>query len=325
MTEAYLRWQKWLRGCSLLDTLSPDGVLELLSRVDATRARLSSLRDRRDRVAGIQRDIQEIGELVVSLAKKHDVPSDGDRPSTLVAAIAELALRLEKAQRELQEKKDDLQALNQAEERQNQEARHLDKAREDLSNLLHFGGTDDSEEFRRRTSIYNERKECERRLENHRTILRRLFGPDADLTTPRAEIDGRTVEPLQEAVHETEQSITDTESRRDGLRDEAVRVEQELAALSTSEEASALRAEREQRREELQRVAGQWAKFTVALGMLRLAREQYERERQPKVVQEAERFFSKVTGGRYTGLRAPVGESTINVIPLPVRRRNPLN
>lgn len=48
--------------------------------------------------------------------------------------------------------------------------------------------------------------------------------------------------------------------------------------------------------------------------MLRLAREQYERERQPKVVQEAERFFSKVTGGRYTGLRAPVGESTINVI-----------
>lgn len=102
-------------------------------------------------------------------------------------------------------------------------------------------------------------------------------------------------------------------------------MEQELAALSTSEEASALRAEREQLREELQTVAGQWAKFTVALGMLRLAREQYERERQPKVVQEAERFSSKVTGGRYTGLRAPVGESTINVIPLPVRRRNPLN
>ena len=77
--------------------------------------------------------------------------------------------------------------------------------------------------------------------------------------------------------------------------------------MSTSGEASALRAQREELRQELREIAGQWAKYSVALGMLRLARERYERERQPKVVQEAAYFFSKVTRARYTGLRAPVG------------------
>ena len=309
--EARAGWQQWLRERELAETLSPDGVLELFSRVETARVSLSSLRHWQGRIAGIRRDIQEIGELVAPLAKKHGVSVEIDQSFTLIPAIDELSRRLEGAQRALQMQEANRQSLVEAEERLIQDKRRLEKAGEDVAGLLQLGGTDDPEEFRRRASVHRDRQWFEQDSEKRQTALRRLFGPDADLVALRVEIYGRTVVALQEGVQETEQALSEAESDRDALRDEAVRVDQELAALSTSAEASALRAQRENLREELHEIAGQWAKYSVALGMLRLARDRHERERQPRVVQEAAHFFSRVTQERYTGLRAPVGESTI--------------
>ena len=46
---------------------------------------------------------------------------------------------------------------------------------------------------------------------------------------------------------------------------------------------------------------------------LEKTRHKFERERQPSVIRHAQEFFSTVTGQRYTGLYAPLGEQTISV------------
>jgi uncharacterized protein YhaN len=47
--------------------------------------------------------------------------------------------------------------------------------------------------------------------------------------------------------------------------------------------------------------------------LLSRAREKFQKERQPGVIQHAQHFFSIVTGGRYPRLYAPMGEHSITV------------
>ena len=108
-----------------------------------------------------------------------------------------------------------------------------------------------------------------------------------------------------------EQSREETELKRDRLREESVLAANELAELSTSDEASDLMAKRETLVEELRELGSQWSKYSLALMMLRKARNHHEEERQPQVIQTASEFFKSVTRDRDRGLRSPVGKSEI--------------
>ncbi len=52
----------------------------------------------------------------------------------------------------------------------------------------------------------------------------------------------------------------------------------------------------------------------MAVKLVDLARERYERDRQPQVVRVASEVFSAITKGRYTDVRVPFGESRITVV-----------
>ena len=101
------------------------------------------------------------------------------------------------------------------------------------------------------------------------------------------------------------------ESKRDNLRENSILTYKELAELGSSDEASDLMSKRETFLEEIRDLGTQWSRYSLALFMLRMARNHHERERQPQVVQTASEFFREITGDRYTGLRAPAGEPVI--------------
>lgn len=119
------------------------------------------------------------------------------------------------------------------------------------------------------------------------------------------------------------------------LADEAARAEQRLAELGArldrwKERKGQLAAEcdklvegsehgeRRERQEELlarfRDEASQWAVYAFAAGLLRLARETYERERQPGVLRQASDHFRRMTEGRYERIVAPVGEQRLAAI-----------
>jgi uncharacterized protein YhaN len=53
----------------------------------------------------------------------------------------------------------------------------------------------------------------------------------------------------------------------------------------------------------------------VALALLAETRRRYERDRQPQVLRDAERYFAEITDGRYTRILAAPGEETVRVEP----------
>ena len=244
-------WTAWLRERDLVETMSADGVLDLFSRVDAARSSLSNQRERQRRVSAIERDIQEISDLVILLAANHGVSIDAQQSTTIVPAIDELSSRLEKAQGERGTREADQTSLNEAGERLDLERRRLQKARDDLKDLLLLADTDDTEVFRRLGAVQDEYQDYQYKLEGHKTTIQRVFGSKADQEALRTEIGDRSPIALEESVREIQQSLEDAEMKRDGLREESVLAGNNLEELGTSDEASDLMAKRETLVEEL--------------------------------------------------------------------------
>ena len=87
-----------------------------------------------------------------------------------------------------------------------------------------------------------------------------------------------------------------------------------MSQLTSEEESSALRVRKNTLTEELQANALEWSKLTLAEELLRRTRLKFEEDRQPGVIQHAQKFFTTITDQRYDRLYAPIGEQRVTVI-----------
>jgi len=100
-------------------------------------------------------------------------------------------------------------------------------------------------------------------------------------------------------------------------------VETVMRQLRDEETSSALRGRRNLLLEQLREAARTWSTLRLAEALLQHARQKFEQERQPSVIQHAQRFFTMVTNHRYERLFAPLGEQTITVIDSTGREKSP--
>ena len=87
--------------------------------------------------------------------------------------------------------------------------------------------------------------------------------------------------------------MAEIDSRRHDLAEQRGQVRTQLGQLASAEEASELRAQREVLQERLHTHAMAWSKYTLASAILQRTRQQYEQERQPGVISQAEKFFTR--------------------------------
>ncbi|MCI0860147.1 MAG: hypothetical protein J4N81_15570, partial [Chloroflexi bacterium] len=87
-----------------------------------------------------------------------------------------------------------------------------------------------------------------------------------------------------------------------------------LSQLTNEEESSVLRVRKNVLLEELREHAREWSKLTIAEELLTRTRRKFEKERQPEVIQQAQKFFATITDQRYDRLYSPIGEHTYTVV-----------
>ena len=293
-------------------------MVDFLGRVETARVKAEQVRDGRRRVAAIEVDIRQFREKVEPLAQCHDVPLDPADYGMLAQAADDLIRRLEAAQTSYNNRE---QAREQAEEdRQHLDgrSRRLEAVEQELRSLLLAGGTEDPEEFRRRSRIEEERETLELQRDEHRRSLERLSGPGERYEAFCSELKTADLDRLREESSRLAECRNEIDGRRNTLREERGGIDTELARLTGEEESSALRARRNTLAEQLQEQARQWSRLTIAEALLEKTRQKFERERQPSVVQHAQDFFTRVTGQRYSRLFSSVseqnGQQSITVI-----------
>ena len=307
------QWQDWLLAHHVPEGLSPAATLEFLAQAETARASRNEVERMRDRIKAIENDITEFHDQLAPLAAAHGIPLDGYNRGRLGAPADNLIQRFDLVRSQVAERDQarrqnelDLEQLQQRERR----LKHLERERRDL---LKAGDTEDAEEFRRRVRQQKERLAWEGRQDECLRNLRRLSGPNRCLDDFRAALAATDRSQLRQATLDLEEEQTGLEERRNAWREELGGIDNELEQLAGEEESSRLRIQRNILMEQLQDCAAEWSKLTLAEVLLDRTRQKFERERQPNVINHAKTFFSGITGHRYSGLFAPVGQRTITV------------
>lgn len=124
-------------------------------------------------------------------------------------------------------------------------------------------------------------------------------------------------------LSELQSTLAGLEEELQRLLEDMAALKNEMTALETGEELARARQQREMLRESLAEAARRWQTAVLARGLLDLAREKHERERQPAVLAQASEYIGPMTGGCYTRVVAPVGAAQMLEVEEPGGRRVP--
>ena len=311
--EAGGEWRQWLADRNLRPTFSPETVTDLRGRVELARTHLGNVRTWQERIRAIGKDISGYTEDVVPLAQQFGIPFDESDART-IAAAADRLIELDAAVAERVRERAEAQAsLDRAERNLGERKEELSESERALVDLLQSGGAADAEDFRRRADSYTERVDLETKRNDIRGRLQRLSGP-GDAFEAFMERLGETdlqaiSDAIREATEDGDHCAADVE-RLSTVRGEA---QAELRRLTSEEESSRLRMERNQLLEQIQGHAREWAVCAIAGNLLKEAQSKFERERQPDVIRHSQGFFGRITQERYQTVFSPLDRSEIHV------------
>ena len=172
-----------------------------------------------------------------------------------------------------------------------------------IRKLLAEADAPSESEFFRRAEIFNRRQKV-------LTELDRI--PSGKVVTNDSELSAIDhVDP--DTFREAKQALADTVQRLETARTQVGRLEERIATLSRSEERSRARSRQETIVARVDEASEKWAVLTLCRTLLDETRRVYESDRQPEVLQHASRFFSQMSGQRWSRIIAPLGSDQLVV------------
>ncbi len=188
----------------------------------------------------------------------------------------------------------------------------LSAAKEAITNLLNGADCENPDQFRELAIQTEIRQRLERDLNAVKTTAPDLFGPHASEID--ASLERAKPEQLQAELIALEEQLKQTGEKRDAALSQAGEVTAALKRLETEAEVARLHARIDELTEQLRDEARQWSVLTVARSLLDQTREEFQEQRQPSLLLAASGYFSKMTLGRYSGVRAVIGEERFEAI-----------
>ena len=316
-------WEAWLGERGLRTTFNPEAMGELRGQVELGRNQFSEVRNWRQRISAIQEDIGSFTAMVASLASSFEVefdPGDGQAVAAAADSLIDLHGRVAQRVRDRSSAADELQAA----ERELQERyKQLSGAEAEMARLLQSGGATDAEHFRRRAERFRQRTELGDRKREAAGRLQRISGPGEHLQSLKERLESTDLQSILARINEVRDELVEADDEIQALSTERGGIRSDLDRLTGEEESSGWRMERHLLLEQIRGHGRDWVIRTLVHRLLETAQNKFERERQPGVVRHAERFFERITGGRYPQVYAPLGERTIIVTDDSGRRKSP--
>ncbi|MDP6272407.1 MAG: AAA family ATPase [Dehalococcoidia bacterium] len=188
----------------------------------------------------------------------------------------------------------------------------LNKAKDGIAVLLGGAGCESPEGFRELAAQSENRRRLESELEALKRTAPDLFGEHAfeiDSALERSQPD--QLEAERQAFDE---KVTQMGEERDAAVSRAGEVTAALRSMETEAEVARLHSRIDEITEQLLEDARRWSVLTVARSLLNQTREEFQEQRQPSLLQAASRYFNRLTLGRYTSVRAVIGEERFEVL-----------
>lgn len=320
--ELQSRWTGWKHQTGVPENLSPQGVLDFFERIRAGRERLRTLEEIESDLERIEREIQDwesrgreaLG--LVGLADESVREALIDRVATLTRQVAD-----ERRSRERAESLDE--TIHRRSLQMEQGRRKVLATEEQMRALLAEAGANDEADLRRRAGIYHRRRELRGDLRECELQLVARLGEGEPAGALRAEVVRGATAEWHEAAGQADRNIQDFQAQYEAaIRDHhSARLAREAVenvadVVTIAQELTSLEAE-------LAEATREWRIHALAQGLIRETLIEFERTRQPAVLEEASRVFERVTGGRYVRVVQRAGLGTFDVMDAAGGRRAP--
>jgi len=305
LAEQQGAWQDWLAERGFQTTLTPDTAREAMAIVNQAWERIQTLEKLNVESDRHHQSCAVITAQTQGLLASLDHPlSPTAQVDAVIASLAEASEENDKRQVAVteQRKQEDktASALGRAEERRA-------KAQDQMAALLQGQGATDAEELRARIGVARQRQEAQAVRDQGLKNLRTALGT-TDGDTVREAFTSTDQALLPAELTRLARELAESEEQWEETRKRSAEIQASLKLLAGSDEIARLRQEQEAVRAEIDSLAIEWARATVALRLLEEAKRTFERERQPQVLQEASTFFRLLTCERYEGVFSPLGE-----------------
>lgn len=304
------KWKLWLETYGLDPSLSVESVLEIFSVIRTCFDRQRTIRNLEEQIASGKTSIEAYVAKVSGVLQECGRPFSGLSFDTQVEKLRSDFEQASEEARTLHLLKTTSKELNI--ELQAARDKYEDAAKE-LAFLLESGSAETEEEFRENTRLWAQRTGLENRVREAEQQIRRISG-DGEMYKLFVEVL-QASDPLglkeeksrlEECLETLEQETSENIDRRGAIGNQ-------IEQLEHGSEASLTRVMQESLLEDLHEKSREWASLVLARKVLAKAIQVYEKERQPAVIVEAQAFFSKITGGRYTRIYSPLNSSEIYV------------
>ena len=186
--------------------------------------------------------------------------------------------------------------------------RELERVTSEINDIISAGGASDEEDFRYRASCYDERKQLMSEIREHERKLTTIGGNDIEEAlnqTDKAAIEAR----LAQSKNELKEIQTDIRSKWE----HRLNVKNRIDDIERDGDLSVALQREESLKEKLANEASKWAVLAIGKEMLKRARNRYEQEKQPRVVQAASQYLSDITSGAYKRVFSPLGQKEVQL------------
>ena len=303
-------WRAWLEGRGLDSTLSPETCLEVLSRAEGLREKTKAIDELQRRINEMTTSMEGFRGRTNAVRRLVGMSEEPD--GSFPAAVDELA-KIANEERTKSDRRDELRnQINEDKGKQDSLKDRLESMGPDIEALLTEGGAKDEDEYRRRAEIYEQRKSLQTDISQGTREIERLFGSDR-LEQILSELGDTDPEQLTAHQGALDDRLQELDRDLESASQQQGQVTQQVSQIEGDEESSDLRLRRAVIHEQANSHARRWSVLAIAEALLTETRLKYERERQPAVIQEAQRFFANITGGSYQRILSLPGEQAIAV------------
>lgn len=178
---------------------------------------------------------------------------------------------------------------------------------EQVEDLMKSANVSSAEEFMELARQAVHRAELNSETERLLRELKRLAGTE-EYDAFEEKLRQTSPESLQLQLEDADRKYAEVDAQRDEALRNDTEAEQQVRSMDGESQAAALQMELENSYAKLGSAVDQLAPVLIAQALLRRAVERFEKEHQPAMLGEVERLFSKMTNGRYTGIRRRLDE-----------------
>ena len=308
--EAVDQWNETLSSLALHTNLDMPRALTAVGNISTRQAELRLLDETRRRIAGMTQRNGQTDRALAEILNAASLP--GFEPGDGLHALRDLEGRWNKHRDALAHRRN----IEHASQSWNTERKALETrattSGASLDELIGAAGFETVEEFRSAAAALSDKKQILNELRQLNIAQPELIGPDAPEIAK--ELDLMSPDALEAQAAGLEDQLTGLDIERvDGLQ-RSGELKLRLQQLEAEEGISQLHATIDRLTEET-RIAGRnWSVLTVARTLLDRTRDEFQESRQPALLGLASEHFRRMTLGRYSNVRAVLGENRFEVV-----------